>query len=173
MRFEKTQEIDGSVEEVEQAMLHEGYGAFLLQHHGVLLEVQQLERREDGDKVHRKVRYRPRPVIASVGPRKIPAEWFAFVESSTWDRSRKELTFTNVPTSGSISKMLVNSGKLRLRARGGRTERTMDGEIKLNVPFFLKPLALIAEKMIQHEGLKLLDAELPVINRYIKEVIRK
>ena len=173
MRFEKKQEIDGTVDEVEKAFLDEGYAPFLLQHHGVLLEVQPLERREDGDKVHRKVRYRPKPVIESIGPRKIPPEWFAFVETSTWDRRKKELTFTNVPTSNSISKMLLNTGTLRLKDKGGRTERTMDGEIKLNVPFFLKPLAVIAEKMIQHEGLKILDGELPVLNRYIKEVVRK
>lgn len=173
MRFEKKQDIDGSVEEIEKAMLDEGYAAFLLKNHGVLLEVQPLERREDGDKVHRKVRYRPRPVIESVGPKKIPAEWFAFIESSTWDRKKKELTFTNTPTSNAISKMLVNTGVLRLKDKGGRTERTMDGEIKLNVPFFLKPLAMIAEKMIQNEGLKILDAELSVMNRYIKEVVRK
>lgn len=173
MRFEKKQDVDGTVEEVEKAMLHEGYAEFLLKNHGVLLEVQPLERREEGDKVHRKVRYRPKPVIESVGPRKIPPEWFAFVESSTWDKKKKELTFTNTPTSNSISKMLVNTGVLRLKDKGGRTERTMDGEIKLNVPFFLKPLAMVAEKMIQNEGLKILDGELSVLNRYIKEVIRK
>jgi hypothetical protein len=169
MRFEKRQFLDGSVEEVERAMLDPRYLDYLLQHHGVLLEVQPLERTEEGPLVRRRVRYRPRPVIASVGPKQVPPEWFAFVEQSTYDRNRKEMTFSNVPTSHSISRMLVNTGTLRLRASGGRTERTMEGEIKLLLPFLLKPLAIIGERLIHSEGLKILDAEAPVLNRYLAE----
>ena len=169
MRFEKRQFLNGTVEEVERAMLDPRYLDYLLQHHGVLLEVQALERKEEGPLVRRRVRYRPRPVIASIGPKKVPPEWFAFVEQSTYDRNRKEMTFSNVPTSGSISKMLVNTGTLRLRASGGRTERTLDGEIKLLLPFLLKPLAGIGERVIHSEGLKILDAEAPVLDRYIAE----
>lgn len=173
MKFDVKQRIQGSVEEVEKALLHPDYSAFLLQHHGVLLEVQPIEVKAEGDKVRRKIRYRPRPVIRSVGPREIPPEWFAFVEESTYDKKRKELTFRNVPTSHSISNMLVNTGTLRLRdAGGGQTERTMDGEISIKVPFFLKPLAMIAEKLIQSEGIKILDGEVPVLNRFIAETIR-
>jgi hypothetical protein len=169
MRFEKRQFLNGTVEEVERAMLDPRYLDYLLQHHGVLLEVQALERKEEGPLVRRRVRYRPRPVIPSIGPKKVPPEWFAFVEQSTYDRNRKEMTFSNVPTSGAISRMLVNTGTLRLRASGGRTERTLDGEIKLLLPFLLKPLAVIGERLIQSEGLKILDAEAPVLDRYISE----
>ena len=170
MRFEKRQFLDGTVEEVERAMLDPRYLDYLLQHHGVLLEVQALERKEEGPLVRRRVRYRPRPVIPSVGPKKVPPEWFAFIEQSTYDRNRKEMTFSNVPTSQSISKMLVNTGTLRLRPAGTRTERTLDGEIKLQLPFLLKPLAMIGERLIQSEGLKILDAEAPVLNRYVAEL---
>lgn len=170
MRFEKRQFLDGTVEEVERAMLDPRYLDYLLQHHGVLLEVQALERKEEGPLVRRRVRYRPRPVIPSVGPKQVPPEWFAFVEQSTYDRNRKEMTFSNVPTSGAISRMLMNTGTLRLRASGARTERTIDGEIKLLLPFLLKPLAVIGERLIHSEGLKILDAEAPVLNRYIAEL---
>jgi len=170
MRFEKRQFLDGTVEEVERAMLDPRYLDYLLQHHGVLLEVQALERKEEGPLVRRRVRYRPRPVIASVGPKQVPHEWFAFIEQSTYDRNRKEMTFSNVPTSQAISRMLVNTGTLRLRASGARTERTLDGEIKLQLPFLLKPLAIIGERLIHSEGLKILDAEAPVLNRYIAEL---
>jgi Protein of unknown function (DUF2505) len=170
MRFEKRQFLEGTVEEVERAMLDPGYLGYLLQHHGVLLEVQALERKEEGPLVRRRVRYRPRPVIPSVGPKQVPPEWFAFVEQSTYDRNRKEMTFSNVPTSHSISKMLVNTGTLRLRPSGGRTERTMEGEIKLLLPFLLKPLAMIGERLIHSEGLKILDAEAPVLNRYVADL---
>ena len=173
MRFESRQRIMGTVDEVERAMLDPRYPEFLLKHHGVLLEVQALEVKDEGDKVRRKVRYRPKPVIASIGPKKVPPEWFAFVENSTYDKKKKELTFTNVPTSNSISKMLVNTGTLRLKDVGGQTERTMDGEISLKLPFLMKPLAVIGEKVIQTEGLKILDGEAPVLNRFIAEVLRK
>jgi hypothetical protein len=105
-----------------------------------------------------------------VGPKQVPPEWFAFVEQSTYDRNRKEMTFSNVPTSQAISKMLVNTGTLRLRPSGGRTERTLDGDIRVQLPFLLKPLAMIAERLIHAEGLKILDAEAPVLNRYLGEV---
>ncbi len=172
MRFEVRQRINGTVEEVEKAILDERYLDFLLKHHGVLLEVQLLERKDDGDVVRRKVRYRPKPVIKSVGPKEVPPEWFAFVETSTYDKRRKELQFRNVPTSNKIADMLLNTGTLRLRDSGGQTERTMEGEIALKLPFLLKPLAVIGERLIHSEGLKILDNELPVLNRFIAEVIR-
>jgi hypothetical protein len=173
MRFEVRQRIQGTLDEVERAMLDPRYGEFLLKHHGVLLEVQPLERSEDGDVVKRKVRYRPKPVIASVGPKPVPPEWFAFVESSSYDRKRKTMAFSNVPTSEKIGRMLVNTGTIRLRESGGQTERTVDGEISIKLPFLLKPLAIIAERVIHAEGLKILDGDVPVMNRFIAEVLRK
>ena len=68
--------------------------------------------------------------------------------------------------------MLVNNGVLRLRPAGTAAERTLEGEIKLNLPFLLKPLAIIGERIIHAEGLKILDGEVPVLNRFIAEVLR-
>ena len=173
MKFETRQRINGTVDEVEQALLDDRYPAFLLAHHGVLLEVQPLEKKDEGGKVRRKVRYRPKPVIKSIGPKTVPPEWFAFVETSTYDKSRRELAFTNNATSNKISNLLVNTGTLRLKDVGnGQTERSLDGEISLKLPFLLKPLAMIGEKIIQSEGLKLLDGEVQVLNRFIAEVLR-
>lgn len=174
MRFEARQRIQGTVDEVERALLDERYLAFLLQHHGVLLEAERLEQTTSGDQVRRRIRYRPRPVIPSIGPKPVPPEWFAFVENSTYDKRARTLTFDNKPTSNAISKLLVNTGVLRLRdVGGGQTERTLDGEIKLLLPFLMKPVALIGERVIQSEGLKILDGEVPVLNRFIAEVLRK
>jgi hypothetical protein len=173
MRFETRQRLNGTVEEVERALLDDRYTDFLLKHHGVLLEAKLLEKKEEGGRVKRKVRYLPRPVIKSIGPKTVPPEWFAFVESSTYDKGRHELTFQNVPTNAKIANMLVNTGTLRLRdAGGGQTERVMEGDIALKLPFLLKPLAMIGERIIQGEGLKILDAEVPVMNRFISEVLR-
>jgi hypothetical protein len=172
MRFETRAFLDGTVEEVEQAMLDPRYLDYLLHHHGVLLEVKLLDRKDEGAVVHRRVRYRPKPVIASVGPKPVPPEWFAFVEDSTYDRSKRELRFTNVPTEAKISRLLVNSGTLRLRPSKSRCERSVEGDIKLSLPFFLKPLAMVGERLIQAEGLKILEAEVPVLNGFIREHIR-
>lgn len=174
MKFEQRARIQGTVDEVEQAMLDERYLDFLLKHHGVLLEAAKVEIREDGNKVHRKIRYRPKPVIKSIGPKEVPPEYFAFIENSTYDKTKKELSFVNHATSNAINKMLVNNGTIKLRdAGGGQTERITDGEIKLQLPFFMKPLAMIGEKIIHSEGLKILDAEVPVLNRFISEVLRR
>jgi hypothetical protein len=173
MRFEVKQRIEGTVDEVEKAMLHPAYPEFLLKNHGVLLEAQALEVKDGGNTVRRKLRYRPKPVIKHVGPKEVPPEWFAFIEESTWDKGKKELKFSNVPTSNAIAKMLINTGTLRLKDAGGRTERTLDGEISLKLPFLMKPLAPIGERIIHSEGMKILDAEVPVLNRFIAEVIRK
>lgn len=172
MKFEVKQQIAGTVDEVERAMLDPRYPAFLLEHHGVLREVQPLESKDEGGQVRRRIRYLPKPVIKSVGPKPVPPEYFAFVEESTWDKAGKKLTFRNVPTTGGIAKMMVNSGTIRLRAAGGATERTMEGEIKLVLPFLMKPLAPIGERLIHHEGMKILDAEVPVLDRFIAEVLR-
>ena len=173
MRFETRAFLDGTVDEVERAMLDPRYLDYLLQHHRVLLEVQLLDRTEEGALVRRRVRYRPKPVIASVGPKPVPPEWFAFVEESTYDRSRHELRFSNVPTSEKISRMLVNTGTLRLLPSGRGCERTLEGEIRLALPFLLKPLALIGERIIHAEGVKILEAEAPVLNRFLREVVRQ
>jgi hypothetical protein len=172
MRFEARHRFTGTVDEVEKALFDDRYTDFLLKHHGVLLEANVLEKTDDGVKIRRKVRYRPKPVIQSVGPKTVPPEWFAFIEESTYDRAKKELSFKNTPTSKSISNMLVNTGVLRFRDAAGQCERTMDGEISLKLPFLLKPLAIIGEAIIQREGLKILDAEVPVMNRFLSEVLR-
>ena len=170
MRFEKRQFLEGTVDEVERAMLDPRYLDYLLQHHGVLLEVQALERKEEGARVRRRVRYRPRPVIPSVGPKEGAAGVVRLRRAVHLRPQRKEMTFTNAPTCQTISNMLVNTGMLRLRSVGARTERTLDGEIKLLLPFLLKPLAIIGERLIHSEGLKILDAEAPVLDRYIAEL---
>ncbi len=172
MRFEARHKYQGTLAEVEAALLDDRYTDFLLKHHGVLLEAKVLEKQDDGTRVKRKIRYRPKPVIGSIGPKKVPPELFAFIEDSTYDRTRHELTFKNTPTSHTISSMLHNVGTLRLRDVGGICERTMDGEISLKLPFLLKPVALIGEPLIQREGLKILDGEVPVMNRFLNEVMR-
>ena len=172
MRFEARHRLTGTVDEVERALFDDRYLDFVIKHHGVLLEARVLEKKDDGARLRRRVRYLPRPVIARIGPNEVPPAWFAFVEDSTWDRARKELTFTNTPVSKAIEGLFHNVGTLRFRDVGGACERTFEGEIALRLPFFLKPVALIGEAVIHREGLKILDAEAAVMNRFLAEVLR-
>ena len=168
MRFEIRHEFDHPREKVEAAMFHADFPQFLLDKHGVLLEVEQKERTEDDKSIKRKVRYRPKPVIGSIGPKKVPPEWFAFIEESTFDRATHQLTFANVPTTGKIRNMLINRGTITLRELGpNRTERVVEGELKLALPFLLKPLAAIGERVIHSEAVKLLDAEARVTREWL------
>lgn len=172
MRFEARHRYTGTLAEVEAAFLDDRYTDFLLKHHGVLMEARVLERKDEGPLVRRRIRYRPRPVIEYVGPKKVPPELFAFVEESTYDKGRHQLTFKNTPTSHTIASMLHNVGTLTFRDVHGVCERHMEGDVSLKVPFFLKPLAMIAEPLIQREGLKILDGEVPAMNRFLSEVLR-
>jgi len=168
MRFETRHTFDVPREKFVAAMFHEDYPKFLLEKHPVLLELEPKEKAETDRDIKRKVRYRPKPVIKSIGPKTVPPEWFAFIEESTYDKAAFRMTFQNVPTTGKISRMLINKGTITLREVGGRTERTVEGDIKLDLPFLLKPLALIGEKIIQSEGLKILDGEADVMRQFLK-----
>lgn len=172
MNFEIRQRIEGSIEEVKAALLDDRYPAFMLQHHGDLLEVEQLERQEEGSVVTRKVRYRPKPVIERIGTKTVPPEWFSFIQSSRLDRATNEISFTNTPTTARIASMLTNSAIIRLVDQGQHTDRLISGDISLKLPLLLKPFALIGERVIQVEGIKLLEKDVPVMNRFIAEKIR-
>ena len=100
-------------------------------------------------------------------------EYFAFVEESSFDKASHVMTFKNTATTKGIANMLINTGTLRLRDVGGQCERTMEGEISLKLPFLLRPLGMIGETVIHREGLKILDGEVPCMNRFLAEVLRK
>ena len=170
MRFEIKHQFDYPLETVEKAMFDPNFFPFLLEKHGVLLEVEPQERNETESEIRRKVRYRPKPVIESIGPKKVPPEWFAFVEESTFNKKAHSVTFVNVPTTGKIRSMLMNKGSVSLReVAPGKTERVTQGELQLILPFLLKPLAAIGERVIHSEAVKLLDAEARVLREYISK----
>jgi hypothetical protein len=170
MRFEIKHQFDAPLSKIEEAMLSPEYLDYLLQHHDVLLEVQPKTREETDREVKRTVRYLPKPVIEKIGTKRVPPEWFAFIEQSTYDRGRRRMDFENIPTSQQIRRMLVNKGSITLREAGpNRTERVVEGDLKLMLPFLLKPLAAIGERVIHSEAVKLLDGEAKVLKRWLTE----
>lgn len=170
MRFEMKHVFDFPRADIETALLDNAYLQFLLEQHGVLLEVEPQERTESATEIRRKVRYRPEPVIKSIGPKTVPPEWFAFIEESTFDKQSHRLSFANVPTAQRIQRMMINKGTITLRELGpNKTERVLEGELKLDLPFLLKPLAPIGERIIHAEAVKLLDAEARVLKDWLSK----
>ncbi len=169
MHFEFKHRFRAPVEKVQNAMLDDGFPAFLLQHHPKMMEATVQSREDKGAIVTRKVRYRPKPIIESVGPKKIPPEYLAFVEESTFDLEKHKLDFKNVPTVGGVARHLSNRGTMTFRDVGGECERTTQGELEItNLPFLLRPLAGIAERIIHGEAQKLLDQEATVLQKFLE-----
>jgi hypothetical protein len=168
MHFEFTHRFRASVEKVQKAMLDDAFPAFLLQHHPKMMEAAVQSREDKGSVVTRKVRYRPKPIIESVGPKKIPPEYLAFVEESTFDLEKRRLEFKNVPTVGGVARHLSNRGTMTFRDVGGECERTTSGDLDItNLPFLLRPLGAIAERIIHGEAHKLLDQEAKVLQQFL------
>ena len=170
MNFEFTHRFRASIEKVQKAMLDEAFPAFLLKHHPKMQEAVVQSREDKGNVVVRKVRYRPKPIIESVGPKKIPPEYLAFVEESMFDLDKKRLEFKNVPTVGGVARHLSNRGTMTFRGTGDSCERVTSGQLEItNLPFLLRPLAVIAERIIHVEAQKLLDQEAKVLQDFLDE----
>lgn len=168
MHFEFTHRFRAPSAVVIQAMLDPRFPEYLLSHHPKMLEAVVLERSESGNVVRRRVRYRPKPIIESVGPKKIPPEYLAFVEESSIDIAAKTFEFKNVPTVAGVAKHLFNGGKMRFFDVQGGCERIADGTLEIrNLPFLLRPLGALAERIIYSEAQKLLDSEAEVLQSFI------
>ena len=170
MKFTIKHTFDALPSVVADAMLDPEMPAFLLKNHGIMEEVVPQERKEEGSVVKRKVRYRPRPIIKKVGPKEIPPEMLAFIEESSFDKKALRGEFVNNATREGVRKHLVNKGTMVLREVDGKTERTIEGTLEIvNLSFLLKPLAVIAERIIYSEAQKLLDNEARCLTDFIKQ----
>jgi len=112
-------------------MLDDGFPAFLLQHHPKMMEAVVQTREDKGAVVTRKVRYRPKPIIESVGPKKIPPEYLAFIEESTFESREAQARVQNVPTVAGVARHLSNRGTMTFRDAGGECERVTQGELEI------------------------------------------
>jgi hypothetical protein len=170
MHFEFTHRFRAPVNKVQAAMIDEAFPAFLVQHHPKMTEAVVQSRERTGNIVKRKVRYCPKPIIESVGPKKIPPEYLAFVEESTFDLDKGRLEFNNVPAIAAVARHLSNRGVMTFREVGGECERITSGELDVtHLPFLLRPLGGIAERLIFGEAQKLLDGEAKVLQAFLEQ----
>ena len=169
MRFELKHSFDAPVDAVMDAMIDPAFPDFMKQHMKLMSDIKPVERKEAGGRLSWKLRCVPVPMIKKVGPKEVPPEALAFVQESTIDRAAKRIDFKNVAEHPKVNKHLENSGSFTFRDAGGRTERIISGELKVtNLPFLLKPLAVIAEKLIYSNAESLLNEEAKVFGEFLK-----
>jgi len=161
-----------TLEEIEASLVDERYPSFLLQYHPAVQDIQILEVLLREGRLLRRVRYFPKPVIQAIGLRKVSPHWFGFVSHSTYDFETKVLHFANEPDNEQIRSVFSNQGELRFFPLGSQTERIAIGDISLCLPRRLRFLAPLGEFLIRREGLKILLGEIPVMERFAKEVLR-
>ncbi len=166
MKFEIKHQFDVGVEELERVMFHEDLLPLVTERVELILEVNQLEGRRTGDRLERKVRYLPYPMIRKIGPTTVEPEWMEWVEESSYDFTSHSGRFANIPARGRIAKLMDNTGTLRLVPMGpNRVERVVSGDLKIKVFMVGK----IAEKIIHGHAKKLLDQEAAALASILAE----
>lgn len=171
MHFELRHTFHCPVDQVLDAMFDPALADFYKANMKLVREIRPLDRVDEGDVVRRKVRYVPVPVISSVGPKKIPPEALAWVEESTCQRSARKIEFRNLAERDGVRKHLANSGTITFRdLEGGKSERVVAGDLVVgNLPFFLRPLGGLAEKIIYSNAEKILNEEAQVLGEFIRQ----
>jgi len=170
MRFELKHTFDAPVDAVMDAMADPAFPAFMKANMKMMTDIKPVDRKEVAGRLDWRIRCVPEPIIKKVGPKEVPPEALAFVQESSLDRAGKRLTFKNVAEHPKVLKHLENSGTFTFRDLGGRTERTISGELKVvGLSFLLKPLAMIAEQLIYSNAEKLLQEEARVFGEFLKQ----
>jgi hypothetical protein len=166
MNFEIKHQFDVGVEELERVMFHEDLPSLITGRVELIIEMNQLESRRAGDRLERKVRYLPYPMIRKIGPTTVEPEWMEWVEESSYDFTTHTGRLANIPARGRIAKLMINTGTVQLIPRGAdRTERVVSGNLKIKVFMVGK----IAEKIIHGHAKKLLDQEAAALASILAE----
>jgi hypothetical protein len=169
MRFEIKHTFDAPVDAVIEGMTDPAFPDFMKSHMKLMSDIKPIDRQQDGDKLSWRLRCVPVPMIKRVGPKEVPPEALAFVQESTIDRSAKLISYRNVAEHPRVKQHLESSGSFSFRDVGGKTERTISGELKVtNLPFLLRPLGGIAERLIYSNAENLLNEEAKVFGEFLK-----
>jgi len=165
MRFEYRHTFDTSVAELERILFHDKLNGLLKQRMSTIIDIETREATRQGDRLSRKVRYLPQPLIRSIGVKKVEPEWMEWVEESQYDFSSHKGAFKNIPARYRIAAVLRNEGTLELRSLGtNRCEEYVHGELVVSV--FL--VGKIAEKIIQANAFKILDEQAHVVEGILR-----
>jgi hypothetical protein len=171
MKFELKHTFDAPVDQVIDAMADPAFPEFMKTHMKLMSDIKPLDRKDDGGRLSWRLRCVPVPMIKKVGPKEIPPEALAFVQESTIDRAAKRVDFKNVAEHPKVLRHLESVGSFSFRnLDGGRTERILQGELKVtNLPFLLRPLGAIAERIIYSNAENLLNEQASVFGEFLKQ----
>lgn len=170
MHFELKHTFDAPVAAVIEAMTNPKFPEFMKQNMKMMTDIKPVDRKEEPGRLEWRLRCVPVPMIKRVGPKEVPPEALAFIQESKLDRTSQRLSFKNVAEHPKVNKHLESSGTFTFREVGGKTERTISGELKVtNLPFLLRPLAGIAEKLIYSNAQDLLNEEARVFADFLKQ----
>lgn len=169
MNFEVEHVFDAPVEAVEAAMFHPQYPSFLLERSDLLKGHALKSFEDDGLHITRKVFLAPRPAFDRIGSKKVPPEWFEFVEESRWDRRERTLSVKNVPITDKIARRLINHGEIRLEPlSNGKTRRIAKCEIKVHdLPLIARPFTSMIEQLLAKEAKRMIDGEAGVMREFL------
>jgi hypothetical protein len=170
MKFELKHTFDASVDVVIEALTDPAFPAYMKSHMKQMSDIKPVDRKESDARLEWQLRCVPVPMIKHVGPKEVPPEALAFVQQLALERASKRITFKQLAEHPKVAKHLESGGTMTFRDVGGKTERTLSGELKVtNLPFLLRPLGGIAEKLIYSNAEKLLNEEAQVFGQFIKE----
>jgi hypothetical protein len=158
---------------VIDALSSSAYAAHLAEAHSFFAQIDVLSRLEQGEVVVRSVRYRAQPFIARLGMFSLPADWFVWVEQSSFDRGAGCLQFENVPELASVRPKVINRGTMLFRAQqrddgSWLTTREAQFEIDLRVGPLYRPLAELALSMIGRQLQSSLDEEARLLAAWLE-----
>lgn len=166
MKFEYKHTFDVPVDTLIEAMFHPELPPVLTEKMTTVVSIEVLERQETEAEIRRRVKYTPVPMIKKIGPKTITPESMVWVEESTFDKGRRELTFANIPDHPKVRAQMTNEGKVTFQdLGGGRSERVMSGTLKIKFPI----LGRVAEGIIAKNARKMLDEEAEVLAEWMRE----
>lgn len=165
MRFEITHTFDHPVEVVEAALLDPAVTEEVGRRMQKIREVVPLEVSDQDGTVRRRMRYLPEPLIRKIGPKTVEARWMEWTEESAYQRHSRTMRFSNVPRLARVAKLVENRGTLFLEDVGGRTRRTVRGELTVKV----RLLGRVAERIIHKQAVGILDEEAQVLAALLAE----
>jgi hypothetical protein len=170
MKFELKHTFDASVDTILEAFTDPAFAEYMKLHMQQMSDIKPVDRKESGGKLEWRLRCVPKPIIRHVGPKEVPPEALAFVQELVLERASKRVAFRQLAEHPKVAKHLECGGTITFRDVGGKTERTLAGELKVtNLPFLLRPLGGIAEKLIYSNAEKLLQEETQVFQQFMKE----
>ncbi|MEY4511053.1 MAG: hypothetical protein RLZZ450_3175 [Pseudomonadota bacterium] len=169
MHFEVEHVFDAPIAAVEAAMFNPSYASFLLERSDLLKSQALQSFEDDGMHIRRRVQHAPKPSFDHIGSKKVPPEWFEFVEESIWDRGTRKLTFKNVPIEDKIASRLINRGEITLvEVSPGKTKRVARAEIKIHdLPLLARPFAPLVEQILAREARRMFEAEAEVMREWL------